>query len=593
MDIDLELDNLIGKYNIDTLGRQIYLEDAVLEVVLKYAEFEKIGLRCAGEHTAGFLKHFSDKIHIMAIFDKEPHKVSEEVLNYGIPVLPIEDINDYNLDVMIISTNTYKEEIKEELKNTNVKNIVDLYDEVEYKYGIKFDDDFYLSNYNDYLYLIGACDLYRNSKDNKETILRNIISSFLYNRDIYAVRECIKEYIEKDYTDSKRYNDFLRELNELMWKIKDIVLHRDTKDVIILWQDNLMYNLVENMPFEKSCRKKGMFFENARGVTVWTRAAMKAVLDKRLDIDNYYDTKEEHMLTNLFIDKGYECKYIGIGVNDDLHRNMAVEMKKEKRSYPPISKVYWNTLKLLVTQNKPLMVIAHSVMETHWPNYTPNMIDFHQKVIGFDNFFTNERNKRILDNLRYVDKETEYLISFLSDNSVKILMSDHGQMTSRKSRKWDYDAMHINFIVFGKDIPKMKCNKLFSLINFYELSKYILEPSKNNFDDIFSNEVLYQACPMYNKKLILTHIKEDFEEWGVSYRGVETLEDRYVLMETGKEIYNRLPDENKNYVDDEKFKDRVNYLRKKAGNKFLGLEKETTFENSYLLYDSLKMKGRI
>ena len=41
MDIDIELEKLIKKYNVDTLGRQIYFEDAISEVVEKYSKFNK------------------------------------------------------------------------------------------------------------------------------------------------------------------------------------------------------------------------------------------------------------------------------------------------------------------------------------------------------------------------------------------------------------------------------------------------------------------------------------------------------------------------------------------------------------------------
>lgn len=600
MDIDVEFEKIINKYNVDTLGRQIYFEDAISEVVEKYSKFDNIALRGAGMFTEAFLDFFSDKIKIKAIFDKNPNNVSDKIISYGIPVLDISELDKSKWDVVIISTTKkYIEEIRYELKNYNIKYIVDLCDEVEKLYGMRFDSVFTYSNGNAYLYIIGASSRYRKSKDNieKEKLLKNIISSFLYNRDVFAVNRCIDEYIDKKYTDWEKYKNFREELNELMDTIKGLITNRKHKDVIILWQDNLMYNWVENMPFEKSCRDKGLFFENARGVTVWTRAAMKAVLDKRLDIDNYYfqDNNDGHLLTKFYIENGYTCKYINSDGESDLHKNKAVENQKTKRTYSPMSLIYWNLLKCLLSNKEPVMAIVHSIIESHWPNCSPNLEDFSVMSSNYESIVNNKQNweYKMKNVVKYIDKETEYFINFLNDESIKIIMSDHGQMTSEKSRKWDYDAMHINFIVFGGDIKPKRCTDLFSITNFYELSKYILEPNIENFSNIFISEVPYQACPMYNENLIRAHIENDFEEWGIAYRGLESINDRYILMETGQEIYNRLPDEKTNYINNERFKERIDYLRKKTGNNFIDITKEPQFKYSHLLYDSLREKGRL
>lgn len=97
----------------------------------------------------------------------------------------------------------------------------------------------------------------------------------------------------------------------------------------------------------------------------------------------------------------------------------------------------------------------------------------------------------------------------------------------------------------------------------------------------------------YDNNLIQKSINKDVEEWEIAYRGLQSIDDRYILMATGKEIYNRLPDEKTNYIDDERFKERINYLRKKTGNNFIDITKEPQFKYSHLLYDSLREKGRL
>lgn len=594
MDIDLELNKLIEKYNICNSIELINPKINIENFVSKCKKLGKIGIRCAGTVTEDFLACFGDKLEIVAIFDKYPERVNSVLKKYNIPIISSEKITEYDLDVMIISTSDYREEIKKELSESNIPYIFDLYEELDKAYNIRVRGGFNGLLTNPYLYIISLTSIYRKSKDVAEKIgvIQKLICYFLYNRDLVSVKLWIEEYIKNNYPDKEKYILFWEEIKKLMLEVRNKLSTRNKKDVLILWQDSLNYEHVKYMPFENKCRKKGMYLKNARGVVVWTRATFKAVLDKHLPIDNYGEIVSDngHKLTELFMNNGYDCKYMGEHKCLDLHTYDLEKYINKFQDFEPISMLYWRVLKLLLESEKPVMAIVQSIYETHLPNCTPNLVSYEPRQ-ATDTIKKSEYNawkKQAMSAVKYVDSQTKHLFSLLDKTTIKILMSDHGKVLRSNSRGWDNDALNVNCIVIGEGIKSQTCEKMFSLANFYELAEYILNPNEENYNNIFLEEIPFQNLDMYNLRKIYDLIDNGIEERGIAFRGFQSLYDRYVLLRTGKEIYNRLPDEKTNYIDDERFKERIQYLREKTGTKFADRNGD-----NILLYDSLRRKGRL
>lgn len=495
MDIDIELEKLIKEYNIDVFDNFISIRDIVNNFISTYSKLGKIGIRCAGKETVNFLEYFGDKINITVIFDKFPECANKELYKYNIPVVSNDKLDEYDLDVIIICTIKNVEEIKNEFKGSNIPNIISLNEELEKILGIKINASIEWMITNSYLniYFLNYKYMHINDFYTKVQIMKQLIYLYLMNRDICSAQKSIQYYITQDYPDKENYLVFLNKLKKLTESIHTQLKTRGKKDIIVLWQDALNYDHVKYMPFEKECRKKGMYFTNARGTVLWTRGTFRTILDKYLVIDDYNKKVGDngHKLTKFFIDQGYECKYIGEKRCLDLHTFNLDDNSNKLIDFEPISKVYWNLLKTLLVSSKPLMIVAHSVYETHLPNFTPNLINYKNRE-SFDLIDENEYiewEKQVREACKYVDEQTKYLFNLLSKNSIKILMSDHGKFLHKDSRGWDNDCLHINFSVLGNNIPTQVCENMFSLKNFFELSKYILEPTQANFDKIFEKEI--------------------------------------------------------------------------------------------------------
>ena len=78
-----------------------------------------------------------------------------------------------------------------------------------------------------------------------------------------------------------------------------------------------------------------------------------------------------------------------------------------------------------------------------------------------------------------------------------------------------------------------------------------------------------------------------FEEYCISFRGLQSEKDRYVLLKTGKEIYNVFPDDYTNYINKTEYQSRINECRNKVGTAFIDSNEEK-FKYTHILYNFLK-----
>lgn len=86
-------------------------------------------------------------------------------------------------------------------------------------------------------------------------------------------------------------------------------------------------------------------------------------------------------------------------------------------------------------------------------------------------------------------------------------------------------------------------------------------------------------------------IKENNHIYGMAYRCVVTKFDKFIKIANGKEIYYKLENENINLIDCAEYKDRIEQLRRLAGNYFLNIKEIPEFANALKLYK--KEKGNV
>lgn len=594
IDIEQEIQDLSIKYGFAELHN--YFMELLEELLRERTEGKRVIIRGAGAYTKRMLTELYPALNPQCIVDMCPAEESLEIPGISAKI-PVRDMSCLTEDVEVAVIGSY--ELRDELKKglpekTEVVDINDLLAE----YGVCLSSAYYYWSANPYMGSILLNNRYKMEKEpgKRAEVLKKIINLHVNNRDIFMLRKSIREYTEQQFAGWEQIEGMGRELEALLIRIRNELGRRRQRDIVWFWQDALNQEWVEYMPYTKGCREKGIRFENTYSSSVWTRCMYSLIFDKEYEIDDrsYKDKgRESHILIDYLQDKGYECVRVGDGENFETKSLNAFNFKKEKISSfeTATSKLNWNALRVILGSEKPVFLLVHSVLEAHEPICSPDLEEFDSSLAVFTSRFLPQKRKKLLDNLkvtcRYLDEQNQWMGEILGGHAVKIFMSDHGSVMTKESRRWNRDANYFNFIAWGGKIPVKREKRLFSLYNFLEFIKYVVEEDERIYEDALCKYIKLQSVDVYNRATIENFIKAGFGEYLQSFRGAVTERDRYVLLKSGKEIYNVFPDDFSNDIDAPEYQDRIQELREQAGDFFIEDYGEPKFENVRLIYENL------
>ena len=572
MDMEDKIGQLISKYDLDIELEGVYL-DVIRKLLLDaLSGSKKIGIVCAGRYTEQLLTDFDDIVKPEYILDNDSQKHNKN--DKGFQISGFEKID--LLDKVIIGTFDYREEVTNQLLEMGVDRnaIIDISVLLE-RVGIVSWNGYYLQTQDVYIPFIMLKNLYDYSsqKEDQEKYLKLRIKSYLKIRDIPSVQRCLEEYVSNDFVDSPRMRDVLAELNQLLEDIEIAFKCREHRDIVWFWQDALGFSTAQKMSYYKELQNKGMCFNNAYSSSMWTRHVYDIIFNKKYEIQDEEENEKSELLDDLE-SAGYDCVRFVANAGEKFVSMRQWDYLKEAIIDYKISttEVYWHTLNYILNSTKPVFVLAHSVLETHPPICCPELSEYNRNWALYRERFTESVRTKLDSNeeicANYLDRITRFFSELLNKNAVKIYMSDHGFPYYKESRRWTKDSTHIHFLVVGSLIQEEICEELLSLYNFDKVIKYILNPSTYNKSNMSSKYIVMRSVAIYNEQLC-NQLKEiGNEEFTISFRGIQTKEDRFVLLENGKEIYNIFPDDYTNYVNDLVCEERISELRRLTGNKF-------------------------
>lgn len=594
MNIEAELQILIEKYQLQVDVRQL-LYNELLDFLIKRCEGRKVGIMCGGIHTRHLLQDYGHILHPVRILDNNSELAGQKL--FEISVCPVDKYDD--IDLVVISTYDYRNEVKGQLKRAGFSDdaVLDIYDYLE-ENGIYAQREYYSVEDNVYeVFVLLNNRLDKTCGELKKAYLKKMISAYIAIRDLVSAQKCIKLYVES-YPPANKYRNFGDELESLLRRIKKALHQRKERDIVWSWADGLHYEWIQWMPFYGSIREKGLLFENAYGSSVTTRLVYDQIFNKRYEIDDksYIERKEhDYSLIRLLESHDYECVRIdNLGTEGKVQKMESFCFAREKVVGFQIatSHQYWRAINYIINSEKPVFILIHSAIEVHQPICSPWLYQHSGGWADYKQRFEDKIKPRLIGNIeincKYLDAQAEFLSGLLGESAVRLFMSDHGSSMEKKSRRWNKDATQMVLGIFGGGISSRECGRLFCLYNFEEVIHFILEPEEQNFHKIFMDEIKLQSLDFYDENTIKWFIENGNADMGISFRGIQTLKDRYIIKRTGEEIYNVFPDDYTNYISDVRYKDRVEELRKKAGNHFIDYNSEEKFKYTHLLYDYLK-----
>lgn len=422
--------------------------------------------------------------------------------------------------------------------------------------------------------------------ESKAKIMRSIIYNYIQIKDFINVIDNINQYIKNKYYNWENYKKFSHELKSFLDEIKLKVKERKHKDVIVSWNDSFYVgDVCEHTPFLQEVSEHSLFFSQAYTYTPFTSATTKIIFQKlrQIDEDAYNNDNfiaSDSKLYRLVEKNGFALKYIGItGIGDKLDLDSSIV----DDDWTPGMVRYWNLLNELVNCDYPIFAIVHSLVETHAPYLSPDLINMKWFYFDYIEDYNLAEIQKNISN-QYWDRQLQYYFGFINDNTTKIIMSDHG---NKAVPRYCEQRLHVYLAVIDNNIPKFKCDRIFSLFNFVELIDYVLNITEEKFEDMFNQNgiIAFQDADTYGLPFVEYYIRNNMQELGMAFRGAQSVYDKYVKIGNGKEYYYLLPDEDTNLVDDKEFKERISVLKRAAGNKFLDIYQNENFQHSVRLYE--------
>lgn len=594
MDVDRRLNALLKKYDLCTeCIDNTYIEYLFIKKISNVQKLSKIAIWGAGEHTHELLKIINlEKVTIDCIIDKNLNLQGKLFDNYA--VYSPKDIEDRKIDIIIISSLSFRKEIINEVQNKHSKcsyiDIYDIYDIVNENlntfYHYKNQIYYYRHSFN--LFLIRKLYENSNSNEEKEKYLLELIAQYLYQRDFIHARTFIEVYIENKYSNYSMLMIFTNELNNLLDGIKNIVSHQ--KDNVIMTVIDAMRAkdifddkfCSENMPFLHKTSKKSVVFNNAFSNSTYTRLSFNSFLRGKLPLsDNTYNTKynlkwnESKLLSDLYEHGSSIYNFSMMIMEPECERVTNLTQGRNKIEASTI--YFWRYIcKLAYESNLPNFTLMH-VFETH-PYHVcgyhdknfilKNPVEYYMDYKKYGEQVIFQLRNQYKESLKYIDAQLKFYMSFLSSDSTQIIISDHGQLIGDKKGfgtffTWYDEVINVPLIIYNKEIKPKVESRLFSMSNLGEEILYII---KNKVVKEYDNEVvIIERDPIYNKSF-----KENSEFKNLlgpkflnSFKVVRSNFDKYILYSNGIEEYYLISDETNNLIYNKKYKNRIEILKSK------------------------------
>lgn len=341
----------------------------------------------------------------------------------------------------------------------------------------------------------------------------------LYWKNFILAEELIEMAKTAEIQIEKRHLDAWEELQDLINDIQRALEKRSEEDVVLIWMDAIGYGDGDDMPYLQEQTREGIVFNNAFTVMPNTNPTMRSVMNAEMEIDDYgyqkTDINEDCRLISYMQKRGYKTK----AVTADW-RGWKEELKSDVQHdlYAPSSEMLWDMWRNLLLEKQKLFLLVHLMIETHYPHLSVKM--------SYTKTKDNYRQGRL-----EMDRQMRYYLSPVNRSVVKIFMSDHGQWSNIKNT-------HVNLIVTLQGAAHKEIAGMFSLVDFFELMKQIVEKHAIDERELTREYVKLQVLDFYNPKWLKDIIigKKRLELGLFGYRGIADQKYIYQHYNMGKEV---------------------------------------------------------
>lgn len=608
--LDNRLDNIINSsginfYNeevkIDLKNRKINVDivNEINEIWNGIKSDSRIAIYGAGNHTIKLFEIIDRRSkNIVCIVDNL--KPIGKFLEY--PQINKEQIKDYNIDIVVISTLGYSKEIKENvIKEFPNIEVIDLYQELQKKGYNSNQQFFYQRDVDIYSYIYEVRNIYEN--ENNEKYLSNLIYTQLKNRDFLYAYKHIDEYIQKKYTQSELFKSLRNKLDIFINNIKTEISKRETKNGLIFLIDALRWKDIyksDDMKYIKNIGEMSINCHNAyTHVPYTTMSILSIITEKKLfesDLVNENLPIKDQGIFNRIDTLEYKFKYYGNQVQ------FFEECMYSKCDIHTMPYLFWNYIcdNYESNQGNPNISIIH-IMEAHDPYIGGNHKNRPKKWDSYASTLLSEddvlmKNKQRKESLKYIDEQLQYYHNFFNKNTSLIITSDHGNLvegdlSNNNDNLYTDDVIKIPYIISDNNLI-MK--EEYRLVSHLDTSKIIcnLMQNKDPFKNIEEKELVEINRDFTYSKFHIEKIDRMNKLYlGRAYKCFRSKKEKYVVLSDGEELFYIMPNEDDNLINEYKYQSIIKEIREEINNKLPDFKGER-YKYAIEVYDKSLLESK-
>lgn len=462
----------------------------------------------------------------------------------------------------------------------------------------------YRDIYIDYIY-------YQKSEGVKKNVfIKKLICDFLAIKDFVnaekAIKYLVNQYGQQDM-EAVKYQLVWEKIQKYLDELKNKIDNK--KHIVVNWIDALRYDELTNMSFLEREVQNGISFEKMYTAAPYTSATLKTIFTgKHLIDDKLYEMEDgkEYSKSKLFYYlRRHKYKFLCESARFNKKGKIFYDRSLEalncfyiKGIYIPSTLLQFASVYRLSEENTKCFMLIHNLCETHAPWLNPfngkRMPDKLEVIDYCNECEAQDLMGQIIMSQKYLDSQLEYYNQFYRNIKYNIYMSDHGQ--GRREKSFALEGLsHVVFAINGRSIQKrLRVKTITSLTAFPEIIEKCLEEQIYDLDEINENEyVMVQMDDVYSKNVatILKKLpKNKTLLQSLQYRAVITDDDSYIRFAIGVEYYFRNGTCENLINREEKFKDRIDYLKKAAGNRYINIYTGEKYQAAQMLYRELGLK---
>lgn len=553
MDIRRAYQELQQKYDLSDGVQELFLYEAYLKVCKEYfaaGRYNRAAVYGAGRNTREIMDSViweELKSYVKVIVDNR----SQERELQGIPIIREQDLRDYGIEVIFISTWEFRVELSQNI----TRNFPEIIVFEPYKIAMEklpqINTAFYTYKGNSKYQWFAERRKELETTDNvcRQKLLKELIHGYFAIYDWVDLIDTLLLYIHGQYDDIKKYLCFKKDLEGFLGTVQRKIEKRTQGDCLIFLVDALSKYVVDDMPFLSNWKKKGVSFERYINEYPATREVLTALLtgwhpfEDKTYLAKKIKKNDSELLKNIEKEQ-IEIKFISAAHSAENYSeiNGYIDEIKENQL---LTEIIFGGIEELLKCKKRQLIIMHAFDTVHPLHWNPISAE-----IGWKDTPWEAHRERFQQSIEFTDTILDFYLRMLDSNTEisKIVMGDHGINIETEYAHdiadisirgniglWDMQTLSPALMIWKKGWEAESIDQLVSTNSFHRIL-YAVVQSQDIHAILEARKFLeLEFVPGYDESWLKRAIKSCNYYLGMGMKGIISQNYIFASFENGTE----------------------------------------------------------